>query len=320
MKKLIVLFLIVFSSSLISAQNLVLNPSFEMIEDCPYRIGQLDLAEYWSSPTFIGTIDLYNTCARKVEYGMPNNYNGHQQAYGGDGYVGFVSYTTSGWSFREYVQGELASPLVKDVEYIFSCKVSLSDSSSHATPNIGVYFTSSQIGPNLMVDTPLPYEPQLYNTELSLSDTMSWMTLKWKYVAEGGESFFLIGNFDDNVTTIDKLILVNPELEDISSYYYLDDLHMETTTTSVLDNDYDIHCHLFPTLADDNIWLDINLENKAKVSVQIFNLQGQQFSTFDLGELLNTREKISVDDLPSDCYLLFLSVDNKIVTRKFMIR
>lgn len=90
---------------LLFSQNLVQNPSFEKTKRCSEMIGAFDRnATNWTSPTF-GTTDLFNTCT-KGQVGIPNNYNGLQEAKDGNNYAGFYLYSDD--NYREYVQVQLS--------------------------------------------------------------------------------------------------------------------------------------------------------------------------------------------------------------------
>ncbi|MEN8817074.1 MAG: hypothetical protein ABF274_09430 [Nonlabens sp.] len=89
MKNLLYLILLLALSTS-HAQNLVFNGSFEKTDECVSYIGGFDKVKYWSKPTW-GTIDLFNECANS-ESGIPNNYNGKQEAKDGNKYIGMYCY------------------------------------------------------------------------------------------------------------------------------------------------------------------------------------------------------------------------------------
>ena len=134
MKYNVTLFLFYVVNFLFS-QNIVLNPSFESYNECPTKKGAFNSnVTHWSTSNY-GTTDYFNACNTNDLCG---NYNfiGHQKARTGNGYAGF--YTFAPDSYKEYVQGQLKTTLIKGRNYTISFYISLSDCSSHATKTLGV--------------------------------------------------------------------------------------------------------------------------------------------------------------------------------------
>jgi len=66
-------------------QNLVSNGSFEGITSCNITSsGSIDTAISWSG---IGTPDLFNGCSISASFNVPNNAQGNQFAFDGNGYI-----------------------------------------------------------------------------------------------------------------------------------------------------------------------------------------------------------------------------------------
>ncbi|MDP6908376.1 MAG: hypothetical protein QF371_02670, partial [Flavobacteriales bacterium] len=112
----------------LSAQNLIMNPSFEDYSSCPMGPSQLENADNWQHPfnNVIGdtcsTSDLYNVCSPFGAFGVgvPDNILGSQAANTGNGYAGIILFegfaltgctSLFGSNWREYVEGQLTSPL-----------------------------------------------------------------------------------------------------------------------------------------------------------------------------------------------------------------
>lgn len=122
-KRVFFIFLIFFQVFGLRAQeNLVPNGSFEEYWDCPIsnnlNNGQFEKAKGWWSPTN-ATPDYFNRCNNGI-VGIPTNFWGYQEAFQGDGYVGFgpVAWTNDGqYVGFEYLRTELNSTLLLCVEY-----------------------------------------------------------------------------------------------------------------------------------------------------------------------------------------------------------
>ena len=226
-----------------SAQtNLLLNPSFEDTIACPFSNGQVNLVKHWISPT-MGTSDALNICGIASQTGVPFNFIGYQFARTGNGYCGFFCYDALGTDYREYIEGELSSPLIANRKYCVEFYLSLSDSSRYAIKNIGLYFSSNQI--TTINYNHIPLIPQVNSNYLGfITDTSKWVKVSGNFVAQGGESYITIGNFEDSIST--QSIDFNPSVSvfndgGIASYYYIDDVKItncdEITNVFTPNND-----------------------------------------------------------------------------------
>jgi len=249
MKKLFTLFLggFLFIANSSSAQNLVLNPSFENFTVCPMGPSEFLNTIDWTIPfnNIIGdtcsTSDLYNTCSPLGCFGVgvPCNILGDQPAHTGDGYAGIILYEGfsligcnvlfgSGW--REYVQAEFSTPLVAGQTYQVSFYASLADNVKFATGDFGVRISPTPISVNCTsvggssALQPLGYTPQLTWTGGAVVDILGWTLLSWNYVATGGEQYLVIGNFLDDAST--TYTCVNGNNFNPYAYYYIDDVEV----------------------------------------------------------------------------------------------
>lgn len=220
----------------VSAQNLVLNPSFENINvTCSgfAGAGYTNIVN-WDNPDptdTCSTPDWFSTCLNSFfPTSAPNSWLGNQSPRTGDAYAGIILYDATTNAYREYLEGTLASPLVAGQTYCVSFYVSLADTVPYAVSNIGVYLsnTFTQFPVSHCVSTvPLPVTPQLQWTGAALTDDSAWVRLQWQYVATGGEQYFVIGNFNNNanttVTNTSGTGWVNP-----FAYYFIDDVSIST--------------------------------------------------------------------------------------------
>jgi hypothetical protein len=199
--------------------NLVPNPSFEVLDTCPYSLGQLEFASPWFNPNG-SSPDLFNACA---SIGVPQNAAGWQFPNSGAGYAGIGAYNYyyngSNINVREYVAAPLISAMQANSTYCVSFYASLSDSSFWAINRIGIFLSPS--APTQMQGETLTATPQIYfDTSNLLIDKVGWTKISGTYIATGDEQFLIIGNFfaDNQTDTISGLGNF------ISAYYYIDDV------------------------------------------------------------------------------------------------
>lgn len=217
------IFLIFFQVFGLKAQeNLVPNGSFEEYWDCPIsnnlNNGQFEKAKGWWSPTN-ATPDYFNRCNNGI-VGIPTNFWGYQEAFQGDGYVGFgpVAWTNDGqYVGFEYLRTELNSTLLLCVEYTISMYVSLADKSTHGVGQIGVYLSDENELSNTWLN--ISKSPQFINSQI-IADTTGWIKIEGTIVSNGKESFLTIGYFKNNVNQ-DTARIQNSEFG-YAPYFYVD--------------------------------------------------------------------------------------------------
>lgn len=190
------------------AQELVLNPGLEDWTRCPTGIGVLEgYADHWHRGG-LGSTDYYNACGY---YATP--------ARTGEGHAGLIPWDASG-NYREYLVGELASPLEAGREYRVELWVRLHESMLRAVQELGAWFSPTR--PSFPgAGAPPGIVPQVENATGPLVDKVNWTLVTGTFVAAGGESFITIGNFrDDASTTLHSW----PCCGAVQSYYDVDDV------------------------------------------------------------------------------------------------
>ncbi len=220
-----------FGQSLI-AQNLVVNPSFEDLLQCPKDYGSFENdVLFWTCPTD-GSTDYFNTCSAQMD--ITENFAGTQKPYDGEAYAGFYAYGPK--DYREYIGGEIKETLQKGKKYIISARVSLSDNSGYSVNELGFLFRSKAL--DLKITRNIPYQliaqnglseyvgiirPKFYNNK------NSWIEIKKEYTANGTERYFTFGNFKDNRKT--QLHLTDKDLKK-ASYYFVDAISIKQANES----------------------------------------------------------------------------------------
>lgn len=207
----------------VSAQNVVPNPGFEDFSSCPvtFNVDNLLECEPWVVPT-AGTADYFNACHVGGIVGVPLNLFGSQAANTGNAYVGGYGYHSGIPGYREYVQVQLAEPLVGGTSYSVSLYYSVA-SLTCPIDQLGIYISTSAITD--MSSQPLPVVPQVTLTSGIVPD-YDWHLLTGCFIALGGEEYITIGNFaSDGETNFDSGC--PPFFGAIASYMYIDDVSIE---------------------------------------------------------------------------------------------
>ncbi|MGB6048909.1 MAG: T9SS type A sorting domain-containing protein [Flavobacteriales bacterium] len=208
--------------------NLVLNGSFEDTINCDMPVIGIRKATHWytanlASPD-VWDADLDRGCGFALDPdGFPGlSYLAPFQGLRHAGeYFWFGQVDTGSTDTREYMMTLLSAPLVAGTNYEVSLHIALSPNMRYAVDHIGVW-----LGPDsLFESTPswLSVTPQLrlrdpVNTYLTGNET--WTLLKDTLIAQGGEQWMVIGNFDvaDSVNGITAY----PEALNAYAYYYID--------------------------------------------------------------------------------------------------
>lgn len=224
MKKVFIVFFLLFGVLYLKSQNLVPNGDFESYSSCPSTgIGHpVNLAFPWYDPTG-ATSDYFNGCADIAStFSVPSQTGGfYQLANSGVGYVGLYTMQSMGSNIREYIQVELIDTLVLGKCYSVSFYANLYNLLKKGTNNLGAYISQTAVTtapPNV-----LNYNPQILLTNnLPILDTLNWIKISGIYYATGGEKYITIGNFKDDNNTLTQIIDTASLYDD--SYYYIDDV------------------------------------------------------------------------------------------------
>jgi gliding motility-associated-like protein len=212
-----------FSKTLCLGQpNLVPNPGFEEISQCPSPFGEFSLLNHWFIVT--DSPDLYSICQPMVS--PLGNFYGKQLPLSGENYPGAVMYVNNGSNGREYFGVKLINKLIAGAEYCVTFYVSLADTCDYAINNIGCLFTKTiptPTGPGNVINI----APQILNNGVNnpLTSKTEWMKIEGSFVAQGDEEYLTIGNFsDDNSTDTIFIGGSNLGIGYLASYYWVEDV------------------------------------------------------------------------------------------------
>ena len=244
------------------AQNLVPNPSFELIDSCPqfpaltgYQPGAVP--EYWYSTS--DTPDYFNACVDTAT-GVPSNFITYQPAIDGNAYSGMGSVAGP---YREMAGVELVNPLVVGQTYYASFYANAADGGNQPTGlrcnNIGLLFC---MDPYYWVQGAPEFGLRNFahvRSAAVISDTASWVLVSGSFVADSAYRFMVVGNHFDNANTIiDTLVAGNQY-----AYHLVDQFCVSPDplgcplASSVLEQQTDGYA-VFPNPARDQIQITWN--------------------------------------------------------------
>ena len=194
--------------------NLVNNPSFEEYDTCPTNTMQLNRALYWWG----FSTEYYNSCAISTsDVSVPLNGFGFQNAHTGVAYAGCGIYTNY-YYYKEAIKTKLKDSLIASKRYCSNFYISLAEYTFWQTAysvyldSVGTLFTE-----NMVQDT--SYDPILcigtyIQKSISYIDTVSWFKISNSFIANGGEHYLTIGNFD----------IALDYTSNFQTYVYIDDV------------------------------------------------------------------------------------------------
>jgi len=319
MKKLL-LILSVFYTQMVISQNLVPNPSFEIYDTCPTYAAiysQLSYAVPWFSPTF-GSPDYFNACDILNNVGVPINWIGYQKARTGVAYAGFFEFAGD-WASpncREYITVKLTDSLQAGKKYCVQFYLSLADTSTYASDDIGVYFSKDSITSDSALV--LPYNPQISNIEENyIIDKTNWVLISGEFIAQGGEQFMTIGNFKDDANT--DTIFANGDTTNWLKmvYYYTDDISVTLCDSGdgideINKSDF---FNIYPSGSKGVFYIDF--KNIPVKFIYVYNIIGQV--VFFDAKIKKNYFSLDLKEHVSGIYMISVVFMDKIITKKIFL-
>lgn len=229
-------FISLFISLHLGAQNLVPNAGFELYKICPPALvttGSVysNYVKNWYAPTD-GSADYFNACAPVNGPSVPQSSVGYQKGFqNSNAYSGLYTYY-AGFSYREYIGVDLASPLQIGDTYLVSISVSLAEMAGFASGSLGVYFSKGGgTPPHYAQYRNINVTPQIaYDNYGIITDTANWITLTRTFVADDAYQRIFIGNFKDDAST-PKVAITGSS--NTGAYYFIDSVIVIRTGTIV---------------------------------------------------------------------------------------
>jgi OmpA-OmpF porin, OOP family len=219
--------------------NLVDNGGFESSTGKPKKLGQIDLATGWISPTGYRA-DYFMSDSKIPDVGVPENAFGKEQAKEGENYAGIVAFSYGNKMPRSYIMAKLKTPMKKDVTYCISFYVSMSEASKYACNQIGANISKKAFGTDQKVH--LIDQTQIQHPDNKVFNaSYNWEKVCGSYKAEGGEKFLTIGNFTSDQDTkyeTNKKPKDSKVTQIVAAYYYIDEV-----VVTMLDKDGECQCY-----------------------------------------------------------------------------
>ncbi len=213
--------------SLVAQTNLVDNGGFESNNGKIKKLGQIDLAEPWMSPTAVRA-DVFLSDAKDPLIGTAANAYGKEAPKEGENYAGIMAFSYGNKESRSYLATKLTQPLKKGMKYCVSFYVSLAEVSKYSSNQIGAMLTSKEYktdGKTPLIET----ETSVLHPDNKVMNQMyNWEKVCATFTAEGNEKFITIGNF---MKDSDVKYVANKKPKDVKaqrpgSYYYIDDVQV----------------------------------------------------------------------------------------------
>jgi hypothetical protein len=224
------LILLALVPALCFGQNLVRNGGFE--SNNPVVINTwlkenpvgTQLVEGWKTPT-LATPDYYNSDNSTCD-GFPVAV---ARTGTGRGAIicGMKNQLPGVTNYKEYLQGELISPLESGKEYRVSFWVTLDCASPQAATGIGAYLSQERVTQN--TKERLQVKPQVISYE-KITYKDGWTLISGTFKAEGGEKYITLGSYSDtaiielsSLGTRPMTYIASPHIG-MHVYYYMDDV------------------------------------------------------------------------------------------------
>jgi OOP family OmpA-OmpF porin len=277
MKRLSPIYVFILSYFSCRAQNLVPNYSFEKYTACVTQIDEYTggVAD-WTGQEGSGglsycTAQCPDSSNKSLSAGVPYNAVGFQHAHTGLSYTEMNTFINGSTdtvfpygrtvylNYRNYIEAKLIDTLKTGITYYVTFFINLADSSDYACNDIGAYFSDSTLSFNSEYAKSYLI-PQVANNPIKhpLTDTMNWMKVSGSFVAKGGETYIIIGNFkNDSLSSITYLGKRSPDAT--AAYYYVDDVIVSADSTTSINeiNASSENVNVFPNPSNGNYELRI---------------------------------------------------------------
>jgi len=224
MKNLLILICLVVSNRCAKAQtNLVPNPGFENVIQCPSNLGDTDEATGWSP--WRTSPDFFHQCSTNPFLSPPRVQFGYQAPHNGMGYIGLATYhynaSVISNNYREFCGAQLLAPLQIGTKYYLSFyTVATEFGTGYLTNNLGLrLFTNSY-----SISNPAPIDNFAHlKFDTIVTDSINWQRLSGSFIADSVYQYICLGNFYDSLHT-DTMVFDFPA----AGYYLIDDVCVTT--------------------------------------------------------------------------------------------
>lgn len=306
------------------AQNIVLNPSFEDTIPCAIYPGPPQLvctSWFWASD---GSADFFSeqpNCLYTAP--APSGPFGFQVAHSGIAYTGLSTYRAPYFSNpfgREYIEGRLIDTLKAGHIYCVSFYVVAADNCKYLTDAMGACLTTDSIYEPLTSTALINYTPQVTNPAGNIiNDTLNWILISGTYIAQGGEKYITIGNFNDNSNTNIDSLNNSPPLGNYGAYYFIDDVSVVDCTVGINElESYKNKISLMPNPAKNEVSYYAELNKGETGKVIIYSKIGIEISSRQLQEGVNNFS-FDLTRIKPGVYIVETSISGKVSDRRKLV-
>ena len=298
------------------SQNLVPNPSFEDLINCPDAAGNIeDDLMVWKSSR--GTPDYFHSCATDFLLSVPTNFAGFQAPVEGNGYIGLWTYSKNNpASATESISVELIDPLTLGEKYFISFNYSLTfgtQGHNYSHNKIGIQLSTEEY----FINNPSPINnfTHLETSEIPI-DSSIWIPVMGSFIADSPYSYLNLGNFYEPMF-VDTIGL---EEENFRAYYYFDNICVSTDSIecNLINNIININPSILVKIYfDSNGILNIINNSPNKLStIELYNVRGQKiYSSFNLSGNIQT---VDLSSIPPQILIGIVQTQNSIFTYKLI--
>lgn len=296
------------------AQNLVPNPSFEENSGCPLEGNFDQKVDFWFNAR--PTCDYYHECEANGN-GIPINTGGGGYARTGLAYAGFkVWCINSRFVGREVLGVELLEPLHVGVIYRVEFYLSMMDSIWYGSKNVGAYFSALQ--PDNDIDSIEGYQPQVQYDGDFITDKEGWTRVSGTFVAQGGERFLSIGNFDKYEDTEILFVHgggVNPWHSNVywsCAAYFIDDVSVvPDSITGIMEENENPAFSVYPNPSNGIFTLQTSEPLKHQAQLLVYDMQGRAVLRQQVQRGARS-VTVQAEGLSEGIYLLSLEVNGEL--------
>lgn len=300
--------------SLRAQVNLVPNPSFEEYYQIPDGINQIYNCKKWFSATGGGaTPDFFSINSDFDGVQIPQNSWGYEVTKDGQHYAGIYTYNKVFLYGVEYIECKLVQQLLPK-RYCIDFHISLADSaSSYTVNNIGLYFSPDSIFVNTFRRL-TEFTPQFVNTNNPLTNTIGWTKVSGSFVAQGGEQYMIIGNF--NLPENDDTVFVGNggNWSDLYSYIYIDSVSVRLCDEVGIGENELEKIEIYPNLTQDFVSIDMPVIYQ-NPQLSIYNLTGQLISQ----QQITSNQQIPISALSNGMYIFVIQSGDKVIGRQRVV-
>jgi gliding motility-associated-like protein len=202
----------------------IINGSFEQFSAIPSNMGQWQVVNAWTNAgSLTSSPDFYHYNG-SVATDLPETPLALVDAQDGSAIMGFMASGRMGTNIREYLQTELAAPLVIGKKYLIKLQIANGDKTSTsigglAVDKLGCLFT---INPILQLDqNPINALPQVTCNQVLYS--ANWTSLSFSFTPDQAYTHMTFGLFGDDS---DKSIVIQEGSDPAIAYYFVDNFVM----------------------------------------------------------------------------------------------